>query len=91
MPRIRKERAGSDSFGNTWPVDGAVIEVPVHQATALLAVPDGGFSEVQAAPVDAEDDPENRFSEVAPDSAVSEAPKRRGRPPKTLAASLIEE
>jgi hypothetical protein len=92
MPHIRKARAGGDSFGNEWPTDGAIVEVPVHEATALLAIPDGGFSEVHAAPVvDVEDDPEARFSEVADDAPVSEAPKRRGRPPKNLAASLIEE
>ena len=92
MPYIRKSRAGSDSFGNEWPVDGAVAEVPVHQATALLSIPDGGFAEVAPpAAADPEDDPESRFSEVASDAPVSEAPKRRGRPPKSVAASLIEE
>lgn len=46
MTRIRKERAGSDSFGNTWPEDGAVVDVDPEQVASLLAIPDGGFSEV---------------------------------------------
>jgi hypothetical protein len=93
MPRIRKAQAGSDSFGNQWPTDGAIVEVPVHQATALLAIRDGGFSEVAPAAVDPEDDPESRFAEVdVPATEVAEAPKpRRGRPPKTAAADLIGE
>lgn len=74
MPFIRKSRAGNDSFGNSWPQDGAVVEVPPEQAMALLAIRDGQFSEVS--PPAAE-----------PETAeISEAPKpRRGRPPKATA------
>lgn len=82
MPHIRKTRAGNDSFGNSWPHDGAVVEVPPEQAAALLAIRDGQFSEVS--PPDAGD----------PGAAeINEAPKpRRGRPPKVTAdPELIEE
>lgn len=41
---LRKEQAGSDSFGNTWAEDGAVVEVPEEQGRVLLRI--AGFSEV---------------------------------------------
>jgi hypothetical protein len=46
MTFLRKHAAGADSFGNTWPEDGAVIEVDAEQAAVLLSIPDAGFSEV---------------------------------------------
>ncbi|MFF7881059.1 hypothetical protein ACH40F_07720 [Streptomyces sp. NPDC020794] len=53
---VRKTQAGADSFGNTWPEDGAVVRVPYDQAVILLAIPDGGFSVVdtpaEAAPAE---------------------------------------
>lgn len=53
---VRKTQAGADSFGNTWPEDGAVVLVPYDQAVILLAIPDGGFSVVdtpaEAAPAE---------------------------------------
>jgi hypothetical protein len=60
---VHKSQAGADSFGNTWPEDGAVVPVPYEQAVILLAIPDGGFSVVDT-PADAElaEDPQ-----VAPD------------------------
>jgi hypothetical protein len=93
MPHIRKTQAGGDSFGNKWPAAGTVIEVSVHQATALLAIRDGGFTEVAPpAADDPQDDPETRFAEVSPADGIAEAPKpRRGRPPKTVTADLIGE
>lgn len=45
---IRKARAGSDSFGHTWDTDGAVVEMPGDEGLVLLAIPDGGFTEVAA-------------------------------------------
>lgn len=77
MPFIKKDQAGSDSHGHTWPEDGAVVEVAPEHAQALLAIPDGGFSEV--AP------PTREMSEVAPDPEpdASPAPRRGGRPRKT--------
>jgi hypothetical protein len=48
MVHIRKARAGNDSYGNEWPEDDAVIDVPVEQAAVLMAIPDGGFSEAPA-------------------------------------------
>lgn len=58
MPLIRKERAGSDSFGNHWPEDGAAVTVDPEHAAALLAIPDGGFSEVPPPVDEAPADPE---------------------------------
>ncbi|MFG2412275.1 hypothetical protein [Streptomyces goshikiensis] len=47
MALIRKSAAGSDSFGHTWPKDGAVIEInDGDEIAALMSIPDGGFSEV---------------------------------------------
>lgn len=57
MPLIRKERAGNDSFGNSWPEDGAVVEVDAQHVPALLAINDGGFSEVTLAVEEAPEDP----------------------------------
>ncbi|KIF00859.1 hypothetical protein PL81_38755 [Streptomyces sp. RSD-27] len=47
MALIRKHAAGSDSFGHIWSEDGAVVEIEDgDQIAALIAIPDGGFSEV---------------------------------------------
>ncbi|MFE5868811.1 hypothetical protein ACFQ6V_09175 [Streptomyces roseifaciens] len=85
MPLIRKERAGSDSHGHTWLKDGSVVEVEdPEQVAALMAIPDGGFSEVtpdhrQPAP---DDGGGAEFSEVDPKTKPTEAPRaRRGRKP----------
>lgn len=96
MPHIRKAAAGGDSFGNEWPVAGAVVEVSPEQAAALLAIADGGFAEVAPPALDdPEDSAETGFAEVAEDAVVSEAPKapaRRGRPPKPKPdPQLVEE
>jgi hypothetical protein len=41
---VMKRRAGSDSHGNTWEHDGAVVDVEDPDvAAALIALPDGGF------------------------------------------------
>jgi hypothetical protein len=56
---LRKEQAGSDSFGNVWTEAGAVVEVTEREGRILLAIRDGGFSEVA---------PEVSFSEVAPEA-----------------------
>ena len=45
--RIRKAKAGSDSYGHTWAKDGAVVDVPQEQAWTLLAIPDGGFTDAE--------------------------------------------
>jgi len=59
---LRKEKAGSDSFGHTWKTDGAIIDVLNTEASILLRIQDGGFSEVC--------EPEGNFSEVAPRAFV---------------------
>ncbi|MEU8839927.1 hypothetical protein AB0D97_12470 [Streptomyces roseus] len=47
MALIRKASAGGDSFGHVWPKDGAVVEISDgEEIAALMAIPDGGFSEV---------------------------------------------
>lgn len=62
MPHIRKAQAGSDSFGNVWERDGAVVEVPHEQAEQLLVIDDGQFTLADASEADAfdhkDDDPD---------------------------------
>lgn len=44
MVNVRKTRAGSDSHGNIWETDGAVVDVEDPAVAAeLIALPDGGF------------------------------------------------
>lgn len=89
---LKKTRAGSDSWGHEWPGDGAVVEVEYDQAMALLAIPDGGFSVVDNPEPEPESSSENtpeeteEVSEVAPepDPDAKPAPRRGGRPGKTV-------
>lgn len=46
MVRVRKEKAGSSSLGHEWPEDGAIVEMPYHEAMDLLAIADSGCSVV---------------------------------------------
>lgn len=92
MPLIRKAAAGSDSFGHTWPTDGATVQIDdADQVAALLAIDDAGFSEVtpsgepdpdlEAAQAHSEEpDSAEELSEVDPKAENAEAPKpgRRG-------------
>jgi hypothetical protein len=103
MTRIRKERAGSDSFGNTWPEDGAVVDIDPEHVASLLAIPDGGFSEVTPTVEETPEDPETpeppeekkEFSEVNPEAPAAEpdakptAKKTAAR--KTAASKTVEE
>jgi hypothetical protein len=85
MPHIRKAQAGNDSFGNEWAKDGSVVEVPYEQAVELLAIGDGGFSEVDGTgaepveePTSPDPDPEPEPVEEPapePETPVDEAPK----------------
>lgn len=50
MTHIRRDVAGSDSFGNTWREPGDIVEVPAEQAAILLAIPD--FDGVEVLPED---------------------------------------
>ena len=83
MALIRKAAAGSDSFGNVWPEDGAVVEIDdPEQIAALMAIADAGFSEVSpSGKKTAKPEPEGQgdeqaeFSEVDPKNEDSEAPK----------------
>ena len=70
---LRKEQAGSDSFGNVWTEDGAVVEVTEDQARILLRILDGGFSEVA---------PDVSFSEVAPQAPSNPASLKPVAAPK---------
>jgi hypothetical protein len=82
MARIRKDSAGSDSFGHVWDKDGAVVEIKdPEQIAALMAIPDGGFSEVtpgapKAEPKPAKTDPvpdeDTEVSEIDPDAPAGE-------------------
>lgn len=93
---LRKRLAGSDSYGNVWPKDGSVVEVPYGQAMDLLAIPDGGFSVADTAATDAgpapdgpaavtEPDPEPAMDEVAPEpeQPVAEAPAKKATARRT--------
>lgn len=98
MPLIRKDRAGSDSFGHTWNEDGAVVEMPHEEAEDLLAIPDGGFTLVvpdadsadpeplgDAAPEDEpEPDGNPEFSEIDP-KAPADEPETKPAAKKTAA------
>lgn len=96
MARIRKEHAGSDSFGHVWPEDGAVVDIDDHdQIAALMAIADGGFSEVTPQRGDSKPKPTEpeELSEIDPDAPDGEpddkpaprktAVKRPGRKPAT--------
>lgn len=45
MVLIKKAVAGSDSYGNVWATDGAVVDVAPEHAADLLSIPDGGFTD----------------------------------------------
>jgi len=66
---LRKEHAGSDTFGNVWAEDGAVVEVPEEQGRALLKIVDAGFTEVCEIPVRA------RTPKGPAQKLISESPK----------------
>lgn len=78
MALICKTAAGSDSFGHSWPEDGAVVEIDdPEQIAALMAIPDAGFSEVAPAGKKTTE-PESEqaeFSEVDPKADDAEQPK----------------
>jgi hypothetical protein len=85
MPLIRKDRAGNDSLGHSWPEDGAVVEMPHEEAEALLAIADGGFTLVLPdAEEDEEPEPEPEFSEVDPEAPADE-PEAKPAAKKTAA------
>lgn len=89
MALIRKQRAGSDSYGHTWPEDGAVVEIEDgEQIASLVAIPDGGFSEVAPDadeepeapdPDDPPADPEAPEEEEEEEDEEEEKPRRRRR------------
>jgi len=84
--KIRKEKAGADSFGNRWDRDGAVVEVDVEQGIALLAIVDGGFSVAADDVVDedpvADEDPDGDEAPVTePDESAPVALVTEPAPP----------
>lgn len=89
MARIRKEHAGSDSFGHVWPEDGAVVNIDDHdQIASLMAIPDGGFSEVapeQRAAKAKPAAPAEELSEIDPDAPDGEPGDDKPTPRKTAA------
>lgn len=50
MVAVQKRSAGGDSFGNYWPADGAIIDVPIEQAAVLVSIRDSGCTIVNEAP-----------------------------------------
>lgn len=103
MALIRKEQAGSDSFGHTWDADGAVVEIDDgEQIASLMAIPDGGFSEVTPTAGDSGDDGDAddsggdpgktpEFAEVDPkDDDATPAPAKKTAARKTAATKPQE-
>lgn len=97
MPHVKKQHAGADSYGHEWPADGAVVEVTDEQAADLVAIPDGGFTVVDALPAVQEpdeppvDEPVDEPVEDAlddgepPEDKPTDPPKRKpGRPRKAI-------
>ena len=82
---VRKAQAGSDSYGNTWKTDGAVVRVPYAQAMDLVSIPAGGFTVA-----DEDDTPSGEVTEPKPaaKAAVTEpapapkAPAAEAKPAK---------
>lgn len=88
MLHVSKARAGSSSLGFTWDADGAVVEVPDEVAAELVAIPDGGFTIVDAPAVAPEVAPEGpqAVTEPAPDGGqITEAPAKPARARATKA------
>lgn len=90
---LRKDRAGSDSWGHVWTEDGSVVEVDYDQAVVLLAIPDGGFSVAdtpgpEPKPDDgdeadtdpAQGDAPGEVSEVAPEPEPDASPDSKPAP-----------
>lgn len=51
MFKVKKRRAGSDSYGHVWESDGATVEIDDPDiVNELLAIPDGGFELVSEEP-----------------------------------------
>ena len=102
MALIRKQQAGSDSYGHVWPEDGAVVEIEDGEQIAfLMAIPDGGFSEVTPsteetpADPDGDGDPDKKeISEVDPDAPADEPqakPPAKKTAARRTAAKPVEE
>ena len=105
MALIRKTAAGSDSYGHVWPEDGATVEIDdPEQIASLMAIPDGGFSEVTPGG-DADDEPQDsesdgpdakkEISEIDPDAPAAEpeakTPAKKTAARKTAASKPVEE
>jgi hypothetical protein len=92
MVHIRKARAGNDSYGNEWPEDAAVIDIPVEQAAVLMAIPDGGFSEAPAPKKrEKQDTPAEDVGKQADDQQATEDGKPTEDPPADQKPTEIDE
>lgn len=94
MALIRKTAAGSDSYGHVWPEDGATVEIDdAEQIASLMAIPDGGFSEVT--PGGDGPDVKKEISEIDPDAPATEpdakTPAKKTTARKTTASKPVEE
>jgi hypothetical protein len=84
MPLIRKEQAGSCP-GYVWDNDGDVVDVDADMAGALLAMPQGGFSEVAAPEPGSGPESPLDSGAAAPSGEVVEAPVADPPAPKKRA------
>lgn len=82
---IRKQRAGSDSYGHVWDADGAVVEVDDEQGLDLLRITDGGFTEVVPDAPASVTEPDTE-----PDQAVTE-PDAPAKPAKRASRRTVTE
>lgn len=94
MALIRKTAAGSDSYGHVWPEDGAIVEInDAEQIASLMAIPDGGFSEVT--PGGGDSDAKTEISEIDPDAPATEpearTPAKKTAARKTSASTPVQE
>jgi hypothetical protein len=89
---IRKEKAGG-APGFTWEADGDVLEIPAELGLDLLAIPEGGFTEVPAPAgettgdetpaVEPDPDPITEVTEAPPEQAARKpATGRTAKPTK---------
>lgn len=81
MAFLQKRTAGSDSFGNHWPTDGAVVEVPDAQAVVLLAIRDSGFVDVGAPAVVVDTEPPSQEQGETPPGTEPDGPDPLLDPP----------
>lgn len=91
MLHVSKTCAGSSSLGFTWDADGAVVEVPDEVAAELVAIPDGGFTIVDAPAAAAEVAPPDSQAVTEPAPADGEITEAPAKPARARAAKAVKE